>query len=71
MIPHAGPVWLLGTSLTGIGKRLALMVQVEDEAVSSDIRKRFEEEWSQAQPVREDEEPEEPDEEDSVEQEDE
>ena len=39
------------------------MVQVEDEAVSNDIRKRFEQEWSEAQPVREDGESEEPNEE--------
>jgi len=64
VIPDAGPIWLLGTSLTGLGKRLALMVEVEDETVSSAIRTRFEEEWSQAAPVREEEEPQEPDEED-------
>jgi hypothetical protein len=54
---------------TPLGKRLALMVEVEDEAVSGDIRKRFEEEWSQGQPVREDGESEKPDEEDSEKQE--
>jgi hypothetical protein len=50
---------------TPLGKRLALMVEVEDEAVSA----RFEEEWSQGQPVREDGESEKPDEEDSEKQE--
>jgi hypothetical protein len=55
VIPDAGPIWLLGTSLTGVGKRLALMVEVKDETVSSAIRERFEEEWSQAAPVREEE----------------
>jgi hypothetical protein len=69
VIPDTGPIWLLGTSLTGVGKRLALMVEVKDETVSGAIRTRFEEEWAQAEPLRDEERAEAPDETVSEEQE--
>lgn len=38
LIPHTGPVWLLGTSLTGLGRRLSVMVRMDDETMSNAIR---------------------------------
>jgi hypothetical protein len=51
VIPEAGPVWMLGTSFTGLGKRLSVMVQVKDDAAARAIRAAFEEAWGEAQAV--------------------
>lgn len=48
VIPDAGPVWMLGTSFTGLGKRLSVMVQVRDDAAAKAIRAAFEAAWDEA-----------------------
>lgn len=48
VIPDAGPIWMLGTSFTGLGKRLSVMVQVRDDAAARAIRAAFEEAWKNA-----------------------
>lgn len=51
LIPHTGPVWLLGTSLTGLGRRLSVMVRMDDETMSNAIRLAFRNAWEDADPV--------------------
>jgi hypothetical protein len=51
VIPDEGPVWLLGTSVSGLGHRLAVMVKLADEALSGAIRAEFEQEWDRAEVV--------------------
>src|SRR3954447_8245416 len=51
VLPNSGPVWMLGTSMTGLGRRLALMVEIEDETVSAMLRERFEQAWEAADVV--------------------
>jgi hypothetical protein len=51
VIPDQGPLWFLGTSLTGIGKRLSLMVRLDDEEMGNALRRVFKETWDMAEPV--------------------
>lgn len=51
VIPREGSVWLLGTSVSGLGHRLSVMVELADEAMSEAIRNEFEQEWDQAEIV--------------------
>jgi len=51
VIPDAGPIWMLGTSFTGLGKRLSVMIQVKDDVAARAIRTAFEEAWKGAGPV--------------------
>lgn len=51
VIPTAGPVWLLGTSFTGLGRRLSMLIELRDETVSAAIRCEFREAWEGAEPV--------------------
>ncbi len=51
VIPTNGPVWLLGTSLSGLGRRLSVMVELTDEAMSDAIRHEFTHAWEAAEPV--------------------
>jgi hypothetical protein len=48
VIPDAGPIWMLGTSFTGLGKRLSVMIQVRDDAAARAIRAAFEKAWEEA-----------------------
>jgi hypothetical protein len=51
VLPEKGPIWMIGTSLNGIGKRTSTMVQVADNPAGRAIRDAFEEEWGKAQDV--------------------
>ncbi|HKO37698.1 MAG TPA: hypothetical protein VJU14_04960 [Solirubrobacterales bacterium] len=51
VIPDEGPLWLLGTSLTGFGKKLSLMVRLDDEQMGQALRHLFEQTWRSAEPV--------------------
>jgi hypothetical protein len=51
VIPDTGPVWLLGTSLSGLGRRLSMMVELADESLSEVIRSEFHRVWSDAEPL--------------------
>ena len=51
VIPSSGPVWLLGTSLSGLGRRLSIMVELTDEALSGAVRDEFQLAWDAADPV--------------------
>lgn len=51
VIPDQGPLWLLGTSLTGFGKRLSLMVRLDDEEMGGALRRLFEQTWHSAELV--------------------
>jgi hypothetical protein len=48
LIPTKGPVWMLGTSLNGIGRKTSMMVQVSDEPAGQAIRSGFDEAWGSA-----------------------
>lgn len=48
VIPESGPIWLLGTSLTGLAKRLSVMVQLDDAIVAGSIRSQFSAAWDTA-----------------------
>ena len=48
VIPGEGPVRFIGTSLNGVGKRLAVTGQVSTEVASAGIRQAFEEAWANA-----------------------
>jgi hypothetical protein len=51
-LPESGPLLLIGTSLTGIGARLSMMVKLdESSAAGKAVRGRFEELWRDAEPV--------------------
>lgn len=49
VIPVSGPVRFIGTSLGGVGRRLAVSGQMSDDAVSAALRVTFEQEWERAQ----------------------
>ncbi|MGD0862761.1 MAG: hypothetical protein ABSA21_08350 [Candidatus Limnocylindrales bacterium] len=51
VIPEKGSIWMLGTSLNGVGKRTSMMVQVPDNPGGRAIRDAFEEEWGKAKSV--------------------
>jgi len=51
VIPDDGALWLLGTSLTGFGKKLSLMVRLDDEQMGQALRDLFENTWHSAEPV--------------------
>jgi hypothetical protein len=51
VMPAAGSVWLLGTSLNGVGNRLSMMVEVTDEAITRALSTQFEEAWDAAEPI--------------------
>lgn len=51
LIPDAGPIWMLGTSLNGVGKKTSAMVQVADEPGGRAIRATFQEEWAKARAI--------------------
>jgi hypothetical protein len=51
VIPPDGPVWALGTSFTGLARRLSIMVRIDDDRMSSAIRREFEDAWREAQVV--------------------
>lgn len=51
VIPPSGPVWALGTSLTGLGRRLSIMVRIDDERMTGAIRAEFREAWRVADVV--------------------
>jgi hypothetical protein len=48
VIPTEGAVLQIGTSLTGVGKRLSVLVNMGDDAAAQAVRKAFEEAWSGA-----------------------
>lgn len=52
VVPLAGPVWMLGTSLNGIGNRFSVMVQIDDPVLASSIRSEVEKAWEAAETVR-------------------
>ncbi len=52
VIPDDGPLLFLGTSFTGFGKQLSLMVQLGDEKVESILRAEFERSWQVAEPIQ-------------------
>jgi hypothetical protein len=49
VIPASGPVRFIGTSLSGVGRRVALTGQIGDEATSNALRDVFEEAWSNSE----------------------
>lgn len=51
VIPASGPVWLLGTSLSGLGRRLSIMVELTDERLSDAVRHEYRLAWDDAEPV--------------------
>jgi hypothetical protein len=51
VIPEKGPIWMLGTSLNGVGKRTSMMVQVAENPGGRAIREAFNEEWNKAKDV--------------------
>jgi hypothetical protein len=51
IIPAEGPVRFLGTSLNGVGRRLAITGRLSDEGPSDAIRQTFERTWSDAEPI--------------------
>lgn len=51
VIPPDGPVWALGTSFTGLARRLSIMVRIDDETMSGAIRREFQEAWDAAEVV--------------------
>lgn len=52
VIPDNGPLWTIGTSLTGVGNKLSMMVQLSDESdFAQAIRGRFEHMWINAEVV--------------------
>jgi hypothetical protein len=48
VIPPHGPVWALGTSFSGLARRLSIMVRIDDERMSGAIRREFREAWEEA-----------------------
>jgi hypothetical protein len=52
VIADSGSVWLLGTSFTGLGKRLSVMIEIKDSTVSQAIRSEFNSAWEAAEPVK-------------------
>jgi hypothetical protein len=48
VVPDTGSVWLLGTSIGGVGKRLSHLIEVKDDTVADDYRSRFEKVWDEA-----------------------
>jgi hypothetical protein len=50
VIPTSGPVRFLGTSLGGVGKRLAISGVISDDTADA-IRQTFESAWSDANPI--------------------
>lgn len=52
VIPDDGPVWSIGTSLTGVGSRFSLMVRLDDQSTFVHaIRNHFETMWADADVV--------------------
>lgn len=51
VIPQHGAVWALGTSFTGLARRLSIMVRIDDETMSDAIRRTFGEVWEAAEVV--------------------
>jgi hypothetical protein len=52
VIADGGSVWFLGTSFTGLGKRLSVMVEITDPTVRQAIRSEFNSAWDDAEPVK-------------------
>jgi hypothetical protein len=51
VIPEKGLIWMLGTSLNGVGKRTSMMVQIADSPGGRAIREAFNQEWSRAKDI--------------------
>lgn len=51
VIPDASPIWMLGTSLNGVGNKTSTMVQVADNPAGLAIRGAFQEAWAKATPI--------------------
>jgi hypothetical protein len=51
VVPPDGPVWALGTSFTGLSRRLSIMVRIDDEKMSNAIRRTFADVWEAAEVV--------------------
>ena len=51
VLSDQGPVWMLGTSLTGVGKHLSIMVEIGDGASRGALRSAFDEAWQAAELV--------------------
>jgi hypothetical protein len=48
-LPESGPILLIGTSLTGVGARLSMMVRLDESSAAGEaIRGRFEQVWGEA-----------------------
>lgn len=47
-IPKSGPVRMLGTSLNGVGKRLSVLIEMQEGTASDSIRGAFERTWKSA-----------------------
>jgi hypothetical protein len=52
VIPENGPIWQIGTSLGGIGRRFSAMVPLRDEKLAKQIRDRFDAAWETGEPIR-------------------
>jgi len=52
IVPASGSVRLLGTSLTGLGNKLSVMVKLDEDSTSRAIRGEFETAWASAEPLR-------------------
>ena len=48
IIPDAGRISLIGTSLSGVGKRFSLSVEIDEDEAARAVRTAFEGAWSQA-----------------------
>jgi hypothetical protein len=52
VIPTDGDVLQVGTSLTGVGRRLSVMVNMGDDAAARAVRTAFEDSWSNAESLK-------------------
>ena len=50
-IPQDGPVWAIGTSLGGVGRRNSVMIELGDSPTATAIRNAFDECWASAKVV--------------------
>lgn len=48
LIPDDGPIWALGTSVSGVGDRHSAMVEIKDQSVVRTLRSNFERVWKDA-----------------------
>lgn len=51
VIPRTGPVDMLGTSLSGVGKKPTLLVTIKSTTASDELRKTYQAIWDRATPL--------------------